>query len=176
MDKTPRTGRDRLLDAISEGYGALVAAAEDTETRRHKVSRTVLAEARKGEHEAAELVRKWIGSPTSFFDNFEAAVEVEARAQRRALELGRDTLRGAVDYGGELRRAVKRFGRAYRQAGDVAADSTRNAYTRVTERVRERVRERPLISAFRDRRRARTARRHARAAPPQATEVQALVP
>ena len=66
--------------------------------------------------------RKWIGSPTSFFDNFEAAVEVEARAQKRALELGRDTLRGAAGYSTELRRALNRFRRASRQAGDVAVD------------------------------------------------------
>lgn len=173
----PGTGRDRLLDAINEGYGALLAAAEDTEARTHKVSRSVLAEARKGEHEVAELARKWIGSPTSFFDNFEAAVEVEAQAQRRALELGRDTLRGAANYGGDLRRALNRFARAYRQAGGVAADVTRDAYGRLSERVRDRVQEVPrLISVRPGKGRARTARRRAHAARPQATEVQALVP
>jgi hypothetical protein len=173
----PRTRRDRLLDAINEGYGALLSAVEDTEGRGHKVSRTVLAEARKGEHEAAELARKWIGSPTSFFDNFEAAVEVEARAQRRALELGRDTLGGAADYGGELLRALNRFARAYRQAGGVAAELTRDAYAGLTVRVRDRVREGPrLISVLPARRRARTARRRVPAARPQATEIQALVP
>ena len=173
----PRTGRDRLLDAINEGYGALLAAAEDTEARTHKVSRAVLAEARKGEHEVAELTRKWIGSPTSLFDNFEAAVDVEARAQRRALELGRDTLQGAAAYGSELRRALSRFVRAYRQAGGVASDLTRDVYVRLTERVRDRVQEVPrLISVRPARRRARTARRRVPAARPQATEAQALAP
>jgi hypothetical protein len=173
----PRTGRDRLLDAINEGYGALLSAVEDTEGRGHRVSRTVLAEARKGEHEVVELARKWIGSPTSFFDNFEATVEVEARAQRRALELGRDTLQGAVGYGGELLRALKRFARAYRQTGDVAVDFTRDAYAHLTERVRDRVQEVPrLISVRPARRRARTAHNRVPAAQPQATEVQALTP
>jgi hypothetical protein len=172
-----RTRRDRLLDTINEGYGALLSAVEDTEGRGHKVSRTVLAEARKGEHEVAELARKWMGSPTSFFDNFEAAVEVEARAQRRALELGRDTLVGVANYGGELRRALNRFVRAYQQAGDVAGELSRDAYAGLSERVRDRVREAPrLISVLPARRRAKAARRRVPVGQPPATEIEALVP
>ena len=171
----PRTRRDRLLDGISGGYGALLSALEDTEGRGHRVSRSALAEARKGEHEVVELARKWIGSPTSFFDNFEAAVDVEARAQRRALELGRDSLQGVADYGGELQRALNRFVRAYRQAADAVADSARDVYPRLTERVRGRARQGPrLIAVHPARRRTRTARKRAQATEPQATEVQAL--
>ena len=172
-----RTPRDRLLDGINEGYGALLSAVEDTEVRRHKVSRTVLAEARKGEHEVVELARQWIGSPTSFFDNFEAAVEVEARAQRRVLELGRDTVVGAADYRREMQRALRRLVRASRQAGGVVAESARDAYALLTARVREQApEEAQLISPRPARRRPRTPRRGSHAAVPRASEVQALVP
>ncbi len=166
-----------MLDVVNESYGALLSAAEDTEARSHKLSRTVFAEARKGEHEVLELARKWIDSPTSYFDNFEAAVDVQARAQRRVLELARDALRGAADYGAELRRALKRFRMANRQAAEVVVDSVRDSYARLGERVRGEGEKEPRPFPVRPaRRRARTARRRVQMARPQAAEVQALAP
>ena len=169
--------RGRLLDAVDEGCRAVLSAVEDTEMRGHKVSRTVLTEARKGEHEAVELARKWIGSPTSVFDNFEAVVDVQARAQRRLLELGRDTLLGAVAYGGEVQRALSRVVTANRQAAEVVVDSARDGYSRLAERVPVRAQERlRLVRILPASRRARTARRRAQPARPKATEIQALAP
>ena len=165
-----RRTRDELLNAVNKSFAALFSAADETEARGHKLGRTVLAEARKGEQEAIELARKWADSPTNFFDNFEAVVEVQARAQRRALELARDTVGGAGEYGGELRRALGRLVTANRQAAGAVVDAVRDRYAGLSGRVRREVEElRPVVTRP-SRRRARTTRRHAAAPPKQAVE------
>jgi hypothetical protein len=77
--------RDKFFDAINEAYEALMVGIEATEQRGHKVSGTLLAEARKGERELATLARTWVDSPRSVYENLEAMIDVQTRAQRRAL-------------------------------------------------------------------------------------------
>ena len=47
----PRTGRDRLLDSINEGYGALLSVVEDTEGRGIGSPGPCWRRPARGEHE-----------------------------------------------------------------------------------------------------------------------------
>lgn len=125
------TTRDRLFDAINESYDALTAAIEATEERGHRVSRTVLSEARKGEQEVVALARQWANDPTNVFENLGALVDTQARAQRRALELARDSLTGAGEYGSEVQQALTRVIQANRQATEATIEALRRGVNRV---------------------------------------------
>ena len=125
------TAREKFFEAINESYDALLSAVEATEARGHNVSQVVLQEARKGEREVVELAQKWTGAPTSFFDNFATVVEIQARAERRALELARDALDGANEYRAQVREALERVIKANRTATDATVDALRNAFSRL---------------------------------------------
>jgi hypothetical protein len=135
-----RTTRDKFLDAVNESYSALLSVIDATEMRGHKVSRTVIAEARKGEREVADLTRKLVDEPASFFDNMEAVIEAQANAQRRALELARESLGGAEEYRHDVRQALARVIAANREATQAMAvamrQATRGAYTQTATRMR----------------------------------------
>lgn len=130
------TTRDKFFDAVNEAYDAMFSVVEASEARGHNVARTALDEAQKGERELVTLARKWVDAPTSFFDNFEAALDVQARAQRRALELARDSLTGAGEYGREVQGALRRVIKANGTATEAAVEAVRDAYSRAVDRIR----------------------------------------
>jgi hypothetical protein len=127
--------RDRFFDAINETYGALLTGIEATEERGHRVSRTLLSEARKGETELSTLARTWVDSPRSVVENLGAMIDAHARAQRRALELARDSLKGAEASREEVREALRRMIRANRASADAVVDVARSATSRAARRV-----------------------------------------
>ena len=131
-----RTTRDKFLDAIGDSYSALLSVMEASEGRRHKVSGAVLAEARKGEREALALARKWVDTPTSLFENLEAAVAVQAAAERRALELARDSLTGGEAYRREVQQVLGRVAESNRASAAVLRQTLRAARIGAVERVR----------------------------------------
>ena len=133
-NKTVRT-RDKFLDAMDETYDALITGIEATEARGDKVSKTLLAEARKGEKEASKLARSWVDSPVSLFENLEAMIDAQARAQTRALELARDALKGAGEYRGEVQEALRRMIRANRTIAEAMVEVARTGSSRAARRV-----------------------------------------
>ena len=130
------TTRDRFFDAINESYDALLTGIQATEARGEKVSRTLLEEARKGQQELVALARKWVDTPTSFFENIETALDAQARLQRRALELARYALSGAGEYRVEVREALGRIIKANRAATEATAEAVRDGYGRAVGRIR----------------------------------------
>lgn len=131
-----RTRRDKFFGAINDSYDALLSLVESGNNRGYRVSRVALKEARKGEREAVALARKFVEAPTQVFDLFEAIVDVQARAERRALELARDTLQGAGQFRREAQDAARQAIQANRAAGEVAVDALRDAYGRALARIR----------------------------------------
>jgi hypothetical protein len=127
--------RDRFFDAINETYDALLTGFEATEERGHRVSRTLLSEARQGEKELSTLARTWVDSPRSVFENLGAMIDAQARAQRRAVELARDSLKGAGAYGEEVRKALRRMIRSNRAVTDAVTEVARSATSRAAQRA-----------------------------------------
>lgn len=129
------TTRDKFFDALNESYDALLTAVEAAEARGHKLSNAVIDEARKGEKEVVALARKWADAPANVFENLEAMVETQARAQQRGLELARDALGGAGEFGNDVREALRRVIEANAKAGEATAEAAQEvvhkAYTRV---------------------------------------------
>ena len=132
-----RTTRDKFLDAIGESYGAILAVMESTEGRRHKVGRTILAEARKGEREALALARKWVDTPTSLFENLETAIATQNAAEQRALELARESLTGSEAYRRDVQHALGRMVQANRVSAQALAQAVGAARGGAAQRVRE---------------------------------------
>ncbi len=132
--KTVKT-RDKFFDAINETYDALLTGIEATEERGHRVSRIVLTEARKGEKELSTLARTWADSPSSVYENLEAMIDAQGRAQRRALELARDSVKGAGEYGEEVQEALRRMIRANRAATDAVVEVARTASSRAAKQA-----------------------------------------
>jgi hypothetical protein len=128
-NNTVRT-RDKFFDAIDETYNALVTALEATEARGDKVSQTLFAEARKGEREASKLARSWVDSPTSLYENLEAMIDAQARAQSRALQLARDSLKGAGAYREEVQEALRRMIQANRNIAEAIVEVSRTGASR----------------------------------------------
>jgi hypothetical protein len=129
------TARDKFFEAINEGFDAFITGMEATEERGHKVSRSLLDETRKGERELAALAKTWVDTPTSFFENFGAVIDLQARAQVRMLELARDTLKGAGDYRTDAQEAIQRMIRANRQAAEALVEAARSATSQAAEQV-----------------------------------------
>ena len=127
--------RDKFFDAINETYDALVTAIEASEERGHRVSRTLLDQARKAEQEVSALARGWVDSPRSVYENLEAMIEAQTRAQHRALELARDSLKGAGDFRGEVQEALRRMIRANRAAAEAVVEVAREASSRAARQV-----------------------------------------
>jgi hypothetical protein len=133
--------RDKFFDAINETYDALLTGIEAAEERGHRVSTTLLTEARKGEKELSTLARAWADSPSSVYENLEAMIDAQTRAQRRGLELARDSLKGAGEYRGEVQEALRRMIRANRTAAEAmleVARSTGSRAARQADRLRPR--------------------------------------
>jgi hypothetical protein len=115
--------QNKFLEAIDASYGALVTAIEATEARGDGVSKILLAEARKGEKEFSALVRGWVDAPTNVYENLEAMVDAQARVQRRALALARESLEGAGAYQLEVRGALRQMIKANRAAGEMILEA-----------------------------------------------------
>jgi hypothetical protein len=130
------TTRDKFFDAVNEAYDGWFSAIEAGQARGRNVSRTLLDEARKGERELVALARKWVDAPTNFFENFEAVLDAQARAQRRALDLARDSLSDAGEYGREVQEALRRVIKANGAAGEATVEAVRNAYSSAMDRLR----------------------------------------
>jgi hypothetical protein len=126
---------NRFIDAINETYDALLTAIEASELRGHKISQTVIEEARKGERELMELARNWVDTPANVFDNLGAMIDAQARAQRRALELAQASLEGAGEYRSEVQGAFRRVIKANRVAAEATLEVAREATHRSVERV-----------------------------------------
>lgn len=125
------TTRDKFFDAINESYDALFAAIEATEARGHALSKAVIDEAKTGEMEIVALARQWVDAPANVFDNLQAMLDAQARAQRRVLELASDALSGAGEYGSDIQDALRRAIKANAKAGEATVEVARKAYTRV---------------------------------------------
>jgi hypothetical protein len=136
--------RDKFLEAMDASYGALMTALEAAEARGHRVSKTMLAEARKGEKELLALTRGWVDAPTSVYENVEAMIEMQARAQRRALELARESLHGAGEYRSEVQDALRQVIKANRTAGEAVIEALREATSRAARRAERLPRPRRL--------------------------------
>jgi hypothetical protein len=136
--------RDKFLEAIDASYGALITAIEATEARGDRVSKTLLAEARKGEKELSALARSWVDAPASVYENLEAMIDAQARAQRRALELARESVNGAGAYRSEVRDALRQMIKANRAAGDVILEALREATSRAAQQAERLPRPRRL--------------------------------
>jgi len=135
MANTTVPARDKFFDALDEAYDALITAIEATEAQGDKVSKTLLAEARKAEKEASKLARSWVDSPTSLYENLEAMIDAQARAQTRMLELARDSLKGAGAYRGQVQEALQRMIRANRNIAEAMVEVARTGLSRAARRV-----------------------------------------
>jgi hypothetical protein len=135
MTTNGTTTRDKFFDAINEAYDALITGIEATEQRGHKASGTLLGEARKAERELATLARTWVDSPRSVYENMEAMIDAQTRAQRRALELARDSLGGAGTYRKEVQESLRRMIRANRAVAEVMLEVARAGTSRAAKQV-----------------------------------------
>lgn len=122
------TTRDKVFDAISGGYDGVISVLEATEARTHALSEVALAEARSAQKEAIAVVRKWVDAPANLYENVEAVIDAQAHAQHRVLELARDGVGGAREYGADMRDAVRRIIRANRDASEATVMTARKAY------------------------------------------------
>lgn len=127
--------RDKFFDAINECFDAFITGLEATEERGHKASRNLLDETRKGERELAALAKTWVDTPTSFFENFGAMIDLQTRAQVRTLELARDALQEAGAYRADLQEAMQRMIRANRQAAEALVEAARTATSQAAEQA-----------------------------------------
>ena len=132
------TTQDKFFEAVNESYDALLTAVQAAEARGHKFSSAVIDEARKGEKEVVTLARKWADAPTDVFENLEAMLEAQGRAQQRGLELARDAWGDAGEFGADVQDALRRVIKANAKAGEatveVAQEVAQRAYTRVRGR------------------------------------------
>jgi hypothetical protein len=76
-----------------------------------------------------------VGAPSSGYENQEAKIDTQARAHRRAVELARESLKGAGACGGEVQKALRRMIRANRAGADAVVDLARSATSRAARRV-----------------------------------------
>ena len=129
------TTRGKFFDAINETYGAFISGIEAAEERGHRVSQRLLNEARKSEEEVSALARTWVDAPSSVYENLEAMIDAQTRARHRALELARDSLKGAEAYRAEVREALRRMIRANRTGADAVVDVARSATSRAARQV-----------------------------------------
>lgn len=136
--------RDKFLEAIDASYDALITAIEATEARGDRVSKTLLAEARKGEKELSALARGWADAPTSVYENLEAMIDAQARAQRRALELTRESLKGAGAYRSAVQDALRQMIKANRAAGEAIIEALREATSQAAQQAERLPRPRQL--------------------------------
>lgn len=132
------TARQKFFDAINENYSTLLSAVEQAQGQGHKVSQTVIDELRKGEQDISDLTQRWIDSPTSFFENFSAMLDVQVRAQQRALELARDSFLGAESYQQDVRETLQKVIAVNRQAGEATIEAARTALSGAVDTVRDR--------------------------------------
>jgi hypothetical protein len=139
--------RDKFLEELDSGYGALMSVIEATEARGDRVSRKLLAEARKAEKELLALTKGWVDAPGNLFENLEAMIDAQARAQKRTLALARETLDGAGAYRSEVRAALRQMIKANRAAGDVTLGALREVTVRQADRLPQLRRIRPRTVA-----------------------------
>jgi hypothetical protein len=125
-----KNARNEFLDSIVEVYDSLLGAMEATEARGHKVSRTLLAEARRGERDVEALARKWIDDPPKLSENIGAAIDLQMQAERQALELARESLAGGQEYRQQVRESLVRVIAANRHAAAALARAARQGYPR----------------------------------------------
>lgn len=137
MATAKTTTRDRFFSAVNEANDALIDVLEATEERGHRVSQALLKEARKGEQELTALAERWVEEPAAFFENVQTAVEVQGRAQQRALELARDALNGAGEYRADVQEALQRIISANSDAAKALVEAARSAASRAAEQVEE---------------------------------------
>ncbi len=130
------TTRDKFFDAVNDSYDALLFAIEAAEARGYRASNAVIDEARRGEKEAIALARKWTDAPTSVFENLQAMLEAQGRAQQRRLELARDALEGAGEFGTDVRDALRLVVKANAKAGEATAEAAQEVARRAYSRIR----------------------------------------
>ncbi|MEX1252843.1 MAG: hypothetical protein WEE64_00740 [Dehalococcoidia bacterium] len=135
MASKTEAARDKFFDAINETYDAFISGIEAAEERGHRVSQRLLNEARKSEEEVSTLGRTWANAPTRVHENLAAMIDAQARSQRRALEMARDSLKGTEAYRDEVREALRRVIRANRTGTDAMVDVARAATSRAAKEV-----------------------------------------
>ncbi len=124
------TTREKFFDAINESYDALLTAIEATEARGHALSSVAIDEARTGEKEVVALAQKWVDAPSNVFENLQAMLEAQTRAQRRVLQLASDALSGAGEYGTDVQDALRRVIKANAKAGEATVEAAQKMYAR----------------------------------------------
>ncbi len=128
--------RDKFVDAVNESYDALLIAIEAAEARGHKVSNAVIEEARQGEKDFVALDQKWTDAPTNVFENLEAMLDVQGRAQQRRLEFARDALGGAGEFRADVRDALSRVVKANANAREATAEAAQGLAQKAYSRIR----------------------------------------
>ena len=126
-----KAARTQFVDSMVEVYEAMLSALEATEARGHKVSRALLTEARRGEKEVETLARKWAEHPAMIADNISAAIDAQANAERRALELARESLGAAQEYREEVQKSLAKVIAANQEAASALRRAAREGYPRV---------------------------------------------
>jgi hypothetical protein len=126
---------DRLIDATSESFDALISWVEAAQHRAYRVSQALLKEAREADKDRSALARAWIASPARVHENLESMIDAQARAQRRALDFARDSLNSASEHGEEIRDALRRITRANRSAAEAILEAGRTGVSSAVRQV-----------------------------------------
>jgi hypothetical protein len=126
----PQKPIDRFFGALNQAYDAMLHAIDRGNQRGHRVSKTILRQARRGEREVAALAKRWVEEPTDLLGFYEDLLDAQLRAQTRALELTREWLEEAGDTREEVQEALRRLIQANREAGEAAVEAARSAFER----------------------------------------------
>jgi hypothetical protein len=94
----------------------------------------VLEEARMGEQEVAGFARTWLEGPPGALERLGAVIDMQARGQRRMLELGQAFFQGAAEYRRDVQEALRRAARANRTAARASVEAARERVHLVRER------------------------------------------
>lgn len=137
---------DRFFNAVNDSYDALLDAVRSANDRGYRVSRRLIDEAERGQHEAIELTRRLTTSPRDVAGFYSSALRSVTETQGRVLDLTRQLVDEVSDSQREGRETFRRVVESNRQAGQAAVEATRDAVSRagsavenVSGRVRKRV-------------------------------------
>lgn len=131
---------DKFFDAVDEAYEVALDTLKAGTDRGYRVSRTLIDQAQKGQHEALQLAQTIVKSPTNLAQTAGVVVQNVTRTQGRVLEVSRQWLDEALDSQQEGREAVRRLIDANRQAGEAVVEASRGAFGRARSRATQIVR------------------------------------
>jgi len=125
---------NNVVDAADETCGAVLTVAGITEQRAHAAAVRVLEEARMGEQELVDFTRTWLNGPPGTLERLGAMIDLQARGQRRVLEMGQAFFQGAAEYRRDVREAMRRAVTANRTAARASVEAARERVHLMRER------------------------------------------